>query len=222
MKLEKFTKNKKQKRIVIGSIVGILLLIGGITLYRTFALYKIEQSFDVLKGTVPNFRKSDIELAIMLDNEKAEKIPEKGNYKVDISCNKEVDAEWDYYNWKLKVKDIINGTKCDLSFTSVEESEMPEIIVPNYQKISKEKNVTFLNTTSHTPTRTITFDFSEIPNYQDLTANNFVASLSVSIQFNDAGGSPCSSPSGLAGGSPILSLEGGCICPFSFICIISG
>ncbi len=55
MKLKKFTKNKKQKQIVIGSIVGILLLIGGITLYRTFALYKEEKTFDALNGTVPDF-----------------------------------------------------------------------------------------------------------------------------------------------------------------------
>ncbi len=55
MKLEKFTKNKKQKRIVIGSIVGILMLIGGISLYRSFALYKEEKTFDVLNGTVPDF-----------------------------------------------------------------------------------------------------------------------------------------------------------------------
>ncbi len=57
MKLKKFTKNKKIKTIFIGSIIGILLVVGGISLYRSFAMYKVEKTFDVLQGTVPDFRK---------------------------------------------------------------------------------------------------------------------------------------------------------------------
>ncbi len=55
MKLKKFIKNKKLKTVFVGSIVGILLVIGGISLYRTFALYEEEETFDVLNGTVPDF-----------------------------------------------------------------------------------------------------------------------------------------------------------------------
>ncbi len=55
MKLQKFIKNKKQKQILIGAIIGIIVLIGGITLYRTFALYKEEKTFDILQGQVPDF-----------------------------------------------------------------------------------------------------------------------------------------------------------------------
>ncbi len=53
--LQRFNKNKKQKQILIGSIIGILLVVGGISLYRSFALYKEEKTFDVLNGTVPDF-----------------------------------------------------------------------------------------------------------------------------------------------------------------------
>ncbi len=55
IKLKKFTKNKKLKTIFMGSIVGILLIVGGISLYRSFAMYKEEKTFDVLNGTVPDF-----------------------------------------------------------------------------------------------------------------------------------------------------------------------
>ncbi len=55
MNLKKFTKNKKIKTIFIGSTVGILLLIGGITLYKTFALYKEEKTYNVIQGKVPDF-----------------------------------------------------------------------------------------------------------------------------------------------------------------------
>ncbi len=56
MKLQKFIKNKKQKQILIGTIIGIVVLIGGITLYHTFAMYKEEKTYNVIKGKVPDFR----------------------------------------------------------------------------------------------------------------------------------------------------------------------
>ena len=37
--LERFNKNKKQKKMIICSIVGMLAILGAITLYRTYALY---------------------------------------------------------------------------------------------------------------------------------------------------------------------------------------
>ena len=55
MKLKKYIKNKKQKKIIIGSIIVFLLLVGGITLYKTFALYEEKKEFSALKGRVPNF-----------------------------------------------------------------------------------------------------------------------------------------------------------------------
>ncbi len=61
--LGKFNKTKKQKRIVIGSIVGMLLVLGGITLYKTFALYEEKKEFNVLKGIVPFFPYKGITLA---------------------------------------------------------------------------------------------------------------------------------------------------------------
>ncbi len=55
--LKQFNKNKKQKQIIIGSIIAIVLIIGGISLYRSFAIYEEKETFDVLKGTIPDFRK---------------------------------------------------------------------------------------------------------------------------------------------------------------------
>ncbi len=55
-KLQKFTKNKKQKQMIIGAIIAIVLVIGGITLYRSFAIYEEKMSFNVLNGVIPNFQ----------------------------------------------------------------------------------------------------------------------------------------------------------------------
>ena len=54
--LKKFTKHKKQKQILIGTIIILTLVIGGISLYKTFAIYEEHATFDVLKGTIPNFK----------------------------------------------------------------------------------------------------------------------------------------------------------------------
>ena len=54
MKLESFRKNKNQKRIVVGSIVGILLLIGSIVLIRSYALYEEEKEFIIISYKLPS------------------------------------------------------------------------------------------------------------------------------------------------------------------------
>ena len=128
MKLQKFIKNKKQKRILIGSIVGILFIIGGISLYRSFAMYKVEKTFDVLNGTVPDFSTSDIKLAIMLDGEEVEGIPAKEtdkNYKVEVQCDKGAKGSWNYSKWQIEVKNFKKGTKCEVSFTTSTGGEVP-------------------------------------------------------------------------------------------------
>ncbi len=53
--LQKYNKNQKQKKLIIGAILFTIFVIGGIELYRTFALYKEEKSFDFINGVIPDF-----------------------------------------------------------------------------------------------------------------------------------------------------------------------
>ncbi len=57
MKLENLKKNKKRNKIIISSIIGILLIIASIMLYKTYAFYEEKKSFNVLKGRIPYFSK---------------------------------------------------------------------------------------------------------------------------------------------------------------------
>ncbi len=124
MKLQKFIKNKKQKGIVIGSIVGILLLIGGISLYRSFALYKVEKTFDVLEGTVPDFNSGDVTLAFTINNRKTNGVPfpnsDEGFTSKETKCEEGVQAEWIDTNWALKVINSNNQSriKCTIDFNA--------------------------------------------------------------------------------------------------------
>ncbi len=119
MKLEKFDRNKKKKRIVIASILGILLIVGGITLYRTFALYEEKLEFNVLKGRIPDFTSGDITLAMTLDGEAIDIYPEGREYRVKTTCEG-AEGTWDYSTWSINIGNIINTkVKCGIDFESI-------------------------------------------------------------------------------------------------------
>lgn len=94
MKLEKFNKSKKKSRILLGSILGIIVLVGSILLYRSYALYKEEKTFNVIRGKVPSFVTGDLEIAISLDGESKSTFPEKGAYDVSVICDKGATGYW--------------------------------------------------------------------------------------------------------------------------------
>ena len=56
-KFKDFSKEKNKKTIVI-SVILLVILIGGILLYRSYAYYKEEKTFNVLQGVIPDFTKS--------------------------------------------------------------------------------------------------------------------------------------------------------------------
>ena len=119
MKLEKFDKNKNKKRILIGSLILILLLIGGINLYRTFALYEEKKEFNVLRGRVPKFGSK---IQYYLDDVPQESAPVKGAYGVKVSCDKEVEYSWNREEWKLNLPEGIKTISCDVKFYTMPDN----------------------------------------------------------------------------------------------------
>ncbi len=121
--LKRFNKNKKQKQIIIGSIIAIVLIIGGISLYRSFAMYEEKASFDVLKGTVPDFSTKDINLAFTIDGQTQTntKFPNKGDGYIveEVSCEDNVTATWNSSTWSLENienKGEAKKVKCTVAF----------------------------------------------------------------------------------------------------------
>ncbi len=115
--LERFTKNKKNKKIIY-SIVGILLIIGSITIYKTFAFYEEKKSFNVLKGRIPDFGYDIKLLSVVIDDKKSETIPERGLYKTNVHCTNGTFGSWDYNNWNLVLNNVSSESKCNIEFTS--------------------------------------------------------------------------------------------------------
>ena len=66
---------------------------------------------------------------------KADSKDDEGNYyKVGVSCDNDIKGEWDYNAWTLKLDNVINGTKCRLTFTStMSQTERDNIIKQGVQ-----------------------------------------------------------------------------------------
>ncbi|MCI9280324.1 MAG: hypothetical protein HFJ02_05970, partial [Bacilli bacterium] len=69
--LEGFGKNRKRNTIIIASILGILIVVGIVTLFRTFAFFEEKREFNVLQGRIGDFD-YDVKLAIVVDGEKVD------------------------------------------------------------------------------------------------------------------------------------------------------
>ncbi len=118
MKLEKFTKgSKKRSQAVIFFAIAVCLLAAGFILYRTFAFYEEKREFNVLQGRIGDFD-YDVKLAIVVDGEKVDKVPERGLYSVVSTCNEGEASTWDYNAWALSIENIQTNTKCKVTFTS--------------------------------------------------------------------------------------------------------
>ncbi len=115
--LKNFNKNKRKNKIIY-SILGILLVIGSITLYKTFAFYEEKKSFNVLKGKIPEFGYDIKMLSVIIDDKKSESIPERGLYKTNVHCTNGTFGEWDYNNWNLVLNNVSSESKCSVEFTS--------------------------------------------------------------------------------------------------------
>ncbi len=124
-KLEKFTKNKNKKKIITISVITFVLLIGVITLYRTFALYEEKLEFNLIQGKVPEYTSGDVSIAAIIDGEKSSTIPSKndGYEFVSVECNNGAEAEWNNDTWKITIGNLSKSkTICTLTFKTKEQT----------------------------------------------------------------------------------------------------
>ena len=97
---------------------------GGGIIYRSYATYQENKSYNVIKGTIPDFG-YDVKFAVLVDNNKEDNIPsepknEQGEYyQVDVDCGEgKTTGEWDYNAWNVKLENVQEGSRCKLKFTS--------------------------------------------------------------------------------------------------------
>jgi len=121
MKLKKFKKiNNKKIGIIVFTVVCILL-ITGVFLYRSFALFEVIENKNLIEGNVEDL--GDISFTYYLDGNIIKDSPSKNsNYMFDdknSSCTNNATVRWNYTDWGPVVGNLSNTkTKCHLKFTS--------------------------------------------------------------------------------------------------------
>ena len=120
MKLKTFHEgNKKKQMIIIGGMI-VFLLMAGILIYRTYAIYQEKQDFDVIKGNVPE-QNYDVMISYEVKDEhgninSTKAMPEGAHWAVDVSCNYG-EGYFDYDQWNVVIQSKDSRTKCKLIFT---------------------------------------------------------------------------------------------------------
>ena len=127
MRLEKFKeKNNKRKFIIIFTVCCIMLL-AGVFLYTTYAIFTEEKEFNVINGKYQD--PGDIYFAYYVDGNITRDMPIQGSgYQLDeeqSNCTNGVVPSWDYATWTFEgnysnynVTDYTR-TKCNLYFVKI-------------------------------------------------------------------------------------------------------
>ncbi len=93
MKLQKFDyqiKPEKKNRSFIVLIVAVVLLVAGILFYKSFAVYKVTETYNIIKGSVSEFNKDTISLYYYLVDDdgnelSTDEVPLAEDYDYDAS-----------------------------------------------------------------------------------------------------------------------------------------
>ncbi len=154
--LEGFGKNRKRNTIIIASILGILIVVGIVTLFRTFAFFEEKREFNVIRGRIPDFSKEDIQLAFTIDGVKGTVFPSKDSDYVGktVTCEKGATAVWNNELWGIVDVNSNGNAKITCSVAFVTEK--------NFYKEAKIGDYV-----SYTPTKTDYSAFSNLTGYSN-------------------------------------------------------
>ena len=140
MKLKRF-KEKDNKRIgIIVFTIVCILLVSGVILYRTFAIFEVKTNQNMINGSVQSM--GDLEFAFYKDNEIVKAVPSKeegysldtsSSYCVDLLNDKQVsNVSWNDERWSIELKDITTTkTKCYLHFKKIYKEEELNGAIPD-------------------------------------------------------------------------------------------
>ena len=123
-KLQKFKANNNKRKVIVTAIIISILLLSGIYLYNSFAVFTEEKNFNVINGTVSD--PGDIYFAYYVDGVITRNMPsQNAGYTLNTEkskCTNGVIPSWDNAGWKF-IGDYHNynntdytRTKCNLYF----------------------------------------------------------------------------------------------------------
>ena len=127
MKLEKFKEQDNKRKFIIIFTVCCVLLLAGVFLYTSFAVFTEEKQFNVINGTYQD--PGDLYFAVYIDGQITNTFPSKDSgYTLDTtqsSCTNGATVSWDNASWSAAVNfsnysaGNMSRTKCTMYFKEV-------------------------------------------------------------------------------------------------------
>ena len=144
-KLKKFKKNKISTKNILISFAVIMGIMMITIISKSYAIYKLQQDYDLIKNKIGSFTMGDVRVAVLVDGKEASEFPSyETNYKVEgIECTNGVKGEWDTENWRLIIDDMsATSTKCTVSFDSTKTNSIIPIAYSKKELLALNDEVT--------------------------------------------------------------------------------
>ncbi len=130
LKLRKFKEKKLTNKNIMVSFVTIIVLLITLVFSKSYAIYKMQKEFDVIKSQIGTFTNGDVKVAVLVDGKETNEFPSyETNYKIEsVECTNGVTGSFDVENWQVTIADMkATSTKCTVSFNSNETNEITPI-----------------------------------------------------------------------------------------------
>jgi len=123
MSLKKFREEDKKKNQIIVFTIVCILLIAGVFLYQSYALFETKDNFNVVSGSIE--KPGDLSFAFYVNDEIVLEAPSKESnlaLSEKSNCNNGVTVSWNVESWNASVdysnykQEKTSKTKCNLFF----------------------------------------------------------------------------------------------------------
>ena len=112
MKLKSFKEKNNKKIGIILFTITCILLISGVILYRTFAIFETNDEFNVINGSVEDM--GDVQFVFYIDDEISKSAPEiSSDYSLDTTkshCTNGALVYWNDTTERAEVDNLSNIT----------------------------------------------------------------------------------------------------------------
>ena len=141
-KLQKFKENNSKRKVIVTAIIISVLLLSGIYLYSSFAVFSEEKNFNVINGTVSD--PGDIYFAYYVDGVITRNMPSQNTgYTLNTeksTCTNGVKVNWNYAVWHADIdysgynSTDYTRTRCNLYFVkeSTLSTALGNLTINNY------------------------------------------------------------------------------------------
>ena len=144
LKLRKFKEKKLTNKNIMISFVTIIVLLITLVFSKSYAIYKMQKEFDVIKSKIGTFTNGDVKVAVLVDGKETNEFPSyETNYKIEsVECTNGVTGSFDVENWQVTIADMkATSTKCTVSFNSSATNEITPVNMSKTELIALNEEI---------------------------------------------------------------------------------